>query len=115
MAVSLLTVWLPSKFKPVKTGTGSLAERGKYNNSSIDGEEGSCVKKMVTCLRIAFPPNADESTEVTVECICTGLPGILPYTFSAKSFSIAGRCCCIHCSAVVMRLPFESFKGSGKM
>ena len=79
---------------PRGLGTRPTADRVRVTLFDVLGPAvaGALVNKMVTCLRIADPPNAKESTEVILNCMFPGLPGILPYTLSANNLSMAARC-----------------------
>src|SRR6185436_7775011 len=72
-------------------------------------------KKTVTSLRTAFPPSALFSIEVSSKLIPFGRLGLRPYTFVSNSFTISGRRCLRHVSALDTRSPLAITSGSGKV
>src|SRR4051812_30096372 len=75
---SLLTAWLPSKFRPRKAGTRrpGATSLGKYSKRLIRGPAGLAVKRIATSRRIALPPSASLSSELTVKTGLMGLGGV---------------------------------------
>src|SRR5271165_5529068 len=78
MPGSSWTVWLPSKFKPTKTGTGSFAPAGRYIRIVIAGPPATAENCARTCFRTAVPASALQLTDSVWNDSDFGSPGLRP-------------------------------------